>query len=44
MGRVRLLTVVALLVLDCELHDESLLQHGVGLDFFLDGEFDLDSF
>ena len=43
MRRVGLLAVVALKVLDHELHLERLLQQSVRLHFFLHSQFDLDS-
>lgn len=43
MWSVRLLAIVTLLVRDREFDDEGLLEHGVGLDFLLDSNFDFDS-
>lgn len=40
---VRLFTVVALQIIDNKLNLESLLQHCVQLNFFLNGKFDFDS-
>lgn len=42
-GRVVLLAVITLLVLHDEFYLESLLEQGVGLDFFLDGQLEFDS-
>ena len=43
MWRIRLLTVVALLIYDHKFHLESLLEQCIGVNLFLDGQLELDS-